>query len=53
MNDEGALKATIEEIVANNPKSVEDYKAGKKKAIGFFSRTDNESNTGKSKPWNR
>ena len=35
MNDEGALKATIEEIVANNPKSVEDYKAGKKKAIGF------------------
>ncbi len=44
MNDEGALKATIRKIVANNPKSVEDYKAGKK--LSVFSRTDNESNTG-------
>ena len=53
MNDEGALKATIEEIVANNPKSVEDYKAGKKESYRILSRTDNESDTGKSKPWNR
>lgn len=36
VNDEGALRKVIEEIVTNNPKSVEDYKAGKKKAIGFF-----------------
>ena len=36
VNDEGALRKVIEEIVANNPKSVEDYKAGKKKAMGFF-----------------
>lgn len=36
VNDEGALRSTIETIVANNPKSVEDYKAGKKKAIGFL-----------------
>ena len=33
VNDEGALRKVIEEIVANNPKSVEDYKAGKKKAM--------------------
>ena len=36
VNDEGALRKVIEEIIANNPKSVEDYKAGKKKAMGFF-----------------
>ena len=35
-NDEDALKATIEEIVAKNPQSVEDYKNGKDKAIGFL-----------------
>lgn len=36
VNDEGALRKVIEEIVENNPKSVEDYKAGRKKAMGFF-----------------
>ena len=36
VNDEGALRAEIEKIVAANPKSVEDFKAGKKKAIGFL-----------------
>ena len=36
VNDEGALRSTIEQIVAANPKSVEDYRAGKKKAIGFL-----------------
>lgn len=36
VSDEGALRKVIEEIVENNPKSVEDYKAGKKKAMGFF-----------------
>lgn len=34
--DDGALKAIIESIVAANPQSVADYKAGKKKAIGFL-----------------
>lgn len=36
VNDAGALRKVVKEIVANNPKSVEDYKAGKKKAMGFF-----------------
>ena len=34
VNDEGALRKVIEEVIANNPKSVEDYKGGKEKAIG-------------------
>ena len=34
VNDEGALRKTIEEVIANNPKSVEDYHNGKVKAIG-------------------
>ncbi len=36
VNDEGALRSTIEKIVADNPQSVEDYKGGKKKAMGFL-----------------
>ena len=36
VNDEGALRITIEKIVAANPQSVEDYQNGKKKAIGFL-----------------
>lgn len=36
VNDEGALKKTIEEVIAANPQSVEDYRSGKEKAIGFL-----------------
>lgn len=36
VNDEGALRKTIEEIVAANPQSVEDYHNGKEKAMGFL-----------------
>jgi aspartyl-tRNA(Asn)/glutamyl-tRNA(Gln) amidotransferase subunit B len=36
VNDEGALRLTIEKIVESNPQSVEDYHSGKKKAIGFL-----------------
>ncbi len=36
ISDEETLLALIDEIVANNPKVVEDYKEGKKKALGFF-----------------
>ncbi|MFD2169799.1 Asp-tRNA(Asn)/Glu-tRNA(Gln) amidotransferase subunit GatB [Tumebacillus lipolyticus] len=34
ISDEGALAKIVEEVVANNPKSVEDYKAGKDRALG-------------------
>ncbi len=36
VNDEGALKKTVEEVIAANPQSVEDYRKGKEKAIGFL-----------------
>ena len=36
VNDEGALKKVVEEVIASNPQSVEDYRNGKEKAIGFL-----------------
>ena len=34
--DTGALEKIIDEVIAANPKQVEQYKAGKKTVIGFF-----------------
>lgn len=50
MNDEGALQGTIEQIVKDNPKSVEDYKAGKKKAMGFLVGQTMRATQGKADP---
>lgn len=36
ISDAGALAGIIDEIVAANPQSVEDFKAGKERAIGFL-----------------
>ena len=36
ISDSDSLAPMIQEIIDNNPKSVADYKAGKKKALGFF-----------------
>lgn len=36
ISDEGALGAVIEEVLNSNPKSIEDYKAGRKQAMGFL-----------------
>jgi aspartyl-tRNA(Asn)/glutamyl-tRNA(Gln) amidotransferase subunit B len=36
VNDTGELSATAEKVIQANPQSVSDYKAGKKKAIGFL-----------------
>ena len=36
IQDEDALRTTIEQIVEQNPQSVADYKAGKEKAVGFL-----------------
>lgn len=35
-NDEGELKAILEKLIAENPKVVADYKAGKEAALMFF-----------------
>lgn len=36
VNDEGALREAVTQIIATNPQSVADYKAGKTKAMGFI-----------------
>jgi aspartyl-tRNA(Asn)/glutamyl-tRNA(Gln) amidotransferase subunit B len=36
ISDEGALQKIVNEALDNNPQSVEDFKSGKEKAIGFL-----------------
>ena len=36
ISDEGAIKEVVDRIVAANPQSVVDYKAGKDRALGFL-----------------
>lgn len=36
ISDEGAIAAIVDQVIANNPKPVEDYKNGQEKAIGFL-----------------
>ncbi|WP_217948140.1 Asp-tRNA(Asn)/Glu-tRNA(Gln) amidotransferase subunit GatB [Faecalibaculum rodentium] len=36
VTDEGAILALVTEVLDTNPKSIEDYKAGKDRAIGFL-----------------
>ncbi len=36
ISDEGAIKEVVDKVVATNPQSVEDYKAGKDRALGFL-----------------
>ena len=36
ISDEGAILAIVDKVIAANPQSVEDFKAGKEKAIGFL-----------------
>lgn len=50
VQDEGALRSTIEEIVKNNPQSVADYKSGKKKAMGFLVGQTMKAMKGKADP---
>lgn len=50
ISDESAIEGIIDEAIANNPKSVEDYKAGKKKAIGFLVGQVMKATKGKANP---
>lgn len=49
-NDEEGLRKILEEIVANNPQSVEDYHNGKEKAIGFLVGQAMKATKGKANP---
>ena len=50
VNDEGALRATIEQVMKENPQSVEDYRNGKEKAIGFLVGQTMKAMKGKADP---
>lgn len=36
ISDEGAIKSIVENVISNNPQSVEDFRSGKERAIGFL-----------------
>ena len=36
ISDESLIISVVEEVIAENPRSVEDFKAGKKQAVGFL-----------------
>lgn len=50
VNDEGALRAAVEKVIADNPQSVEDYHNGKEKAIGFLVGQTMKAMQGKAEP---
>ncbi len=50
VNDEGALRTTVEKVIADNPQSVEDYHNGKEKAIGFLVGQTMKAMQGKADP---
>ena len=50
VSDEGALRSTIEQVIKDNPQSVEDYHNGKEKAIGFLVGQTMKAMKGKANP---
>ncbi|BFH65261.1 Asp-tRNA(Asn)/Glu-tRNA(Gln) amidotransferase subunit GatB [Paenibacillus azoreducens] len=50
ISDEGAIKSIVEQVVEANPQSVEDYRAGKQKAIGFLVGQVMKESRGKANP---
>ena len=49
-NDEDGLRGIIEQVVADNPQSVQDYHNGKEKAIGFLVGQTMKATKGKANP---
>ncbi|MFM1654702.1 Asp-tRNA(Asn)/Glu-tRNA(Gln) amidotransferase subunit GatB [Brevibacillus sp. B_LB10_24] len=50
ISDEGELKRIVDEVIAANPQSVEDYKAGKKQAVGYLVGQVMKQTKGKANP---
>ncbi len=50
ISDEGALAALVDEVIAQNPKTVEDYRSGKEKALGFLVGQVMKATRGKANP---
>ena len=49
-NDEGALRETVQRVIEENPRSVEDYRSGKEKAMGFLVGQTMKAMQGKANP---
>ena len=50
VNDAGELQAVVEQVIKDNPQSVEDYHNGKEKAIGFLVGQTMKAMKGKANP---
>jgi len=50
ITDTGAIESIIDDVLANNPKQVEEYKAGKEQLIGFFVGQVMKASKGKANP---
>ena len=50
VSDTDALRRVVEEVIATNPKSVEDYRGGKDRAIGFLVGQTMKAMKGKADP---
>jgi aspartyl-tRNA(Asn)/glutamyl-tRNA(Gln) amidotransferase subunit B len=50
ISDEGAIRQIVDKVIAGNPQSVADFKAGKEKAIGFLVGQVMKETKGKANP---
>ena len=50
ISDTGAIEAIVDEVLAANPKAVEDYRAGKGNSIGFLVGQVMKASKGKANP---
>jgi aspartyl-tRNA(Asn)/glutamyl-tRNA(Gln) amidotransferase subunit B len=50
VSDTGALQAMVDEVIAANPQSVADFKAGKDRAVGFLVGQIMKKSRGKANP---
>lgn len=50
VNDEGVLRRTIEEVIADNPQSVQDFRSGRDRALGFLVGQTMKAMKGKADP---
>lgn len=50
VNDKDALRRAVEEVIAANPKSVQDYRSGKERALGFLVGQTMKAMKGKADP---
>ncbi len=50
ITDEGAIEAMVDQVIADNPDQVEQFKAGKGKVLGFFVGQVMKASKGKANP---